>query len=400
MNILQLSPQCPYPKTDGGKIGIASILEHLSSYDDVKVTFAFYSEKPVNDEQKILLAQSSHRYVEIPHSTKNTFSRIVHSVITNKCLYLEKHLSDLAISILSEVMVEERIQIIHVDHSAMMPLALELQAKYPCKIGYRLHNIEWLLWYRYAESIPEKEFKRRFLFNQAKLLKIAEKKFIENADVLFPISSVDLQRANELSPNTKATIVSAGVISDFWKSSNKIEKQPTIVLATTYNWIPNRDGLEWFLNEVFPLIIEKIPTIQLQLIGKNAEKFFPSTQNISVLGYVEDVRTYIQSASVSICPLFVGSGIRIKILESLAAGTVVVSTSVGAEGIDATEQDGLFVTDDATQFARYCIELVSNTHRSQTLGKKAQMYTEEYWKWSTQIKKMYTSYTSLIQDSK
>jgi len=398
MNILQLSPQCPYPKTDGGKIGIASILEHLSSYEDVKVTFAFYSEKPINEEQKSLLYQSSHRYIEIPHSTRNTFSRIVHSVITNKCLYLEKHQSDLAISVLTEVMKAEHIQIIHVDHSAMMPLALELQAKFPCKIGYRLHNIEWLLWFRYAESIPEREFKRRFLFNQAKLLKKAEKSFIEKADILFPISNVDLHRANELSHSKKAVVVSAGVMIDYWKTTNKIEKKPTIVLATTYDWIPNRDGLEWFLKEVFPLIITKIPSIQLQLIGKNAEKHCTSTQNIEVIGYVEDVRSYIQTASVSICPLFVGSGIRIKILESLAAGTVVVSTSVGAEGIDATEQDGLFVTDEANQFARYCIDLVSNTYKSQLLGQKAQNYTEEYWKWSTQIKKMYTAYTSLINE--
>ncbi len=398
MNILQLSPQCPYPKTDGGKIGIASILEHLSSYEDVKVTFAFYSEKPINEEQKALLARSSHRYIEIPHSTRNTFSRIVHSVITNKCLYLEKHQSDLAVSVLTDVIIEENIQIIHVDHSAMMPLALELQSKIPCKIGYRLHNIEWLLWHRYAESIPEREFKRRFLFNQAKLLKKAEKSFIEKADILFPISNVDLLHANELSTSNKALVVSAGVMIEYWKTSKKIEKKPTIVLATTYDWIPNRDGLEWFLKEVFPLIVTKIPSIQLQLIGKNAEKHFTTTQNIEVIGYVEDVRSYIKSASVSICPLFVGSGIRIKILESLAAGTVVVSTSVGAEGIDATEQDGLFVTDEANQFARYCIELVSNTHKSQLLGQKAQNYTEEYWKWSTQIKKMYTAYTSLINE--
>lgn len=398
MNILQLSPQCPYPKTDGGKIGIASILEHLSSNEDVKVTFAFYSEKQINEEQKALLARSSHRYIEIPHSTRNTFSRIVHSVITNKCLYLEKHQSDLAVSVLTDVMIEENIQIIHVDHSAMMPLALELQSKIPCKIGYRLHNIEWLLWHRYAESIPEREFKRRFLFNQAKLLKKAEKSFIEKADILFPISNVDLLHANELSTSKKALVVSAGVMIEYWKTSKKIEKKPTIVLATTYDWIPNRDGLEWFLKEVFPLIVTKIPSIQLQLIGKNAEKHFTTTQNIEVIGYVEDVRSYIKSASVSICPLFVGSGIRIKILESLAAGTVVVSTSVGAEGIDATEQDGLFVTDEANQFARYCIELVSNTHKSQLLGQKAQNYTEEYWKWSTQIKKMYTAYTSLINE--
>ncbi|MBL8005873.1 MAG: glycosyltransferase [Candidatus Kapabacteria bacterium] len=398
MNILQLSPQCPYPKTDGGKIGIASILEHLSLYEDVKVTFAFFSEKTINEVQKSLLAQSSHRYIEIPHSTRNTFTRIVHSVITNKCLYLEKHQSDLAISILTDVMIEENIQIIHVDHSAMMPLALELQAKFPCKIGYRLHNIEWLLWHRYAESIPEREFKRRFLFNQAKLLKKAEKSFIEKADILFPISTVDLQHANELSHAKKAVVVSAGVMIDYWKTSKKIVKKPTIVLATTYDWIPNRDGLEWFLKEVFPLIVTKIPTIQFQLIGKNAEKHCTSTQNIEVIGYVDDVRSYIQSASVSICPLFVGSGIRIKILESLAAGTVVVSTSVGAEGIEATEQDGLFVTDEANQFARYCIELVSNTHKSQLLGQKAQNYTQEYWKWSTQIKKMYTEYTSLIHE--
>lgn len=398
MNILQLSPQCPYPKSDGGKIGIASILEHLSSYNDVHITFAFFTEKPVNEQQKLLLEAASHRFVEIPHSTKNTFSRIIHSLITNKCLYLEKHQSDLALSILSEVMVEEQIQIIHVDHSAMMPLALELQAKFPCKIGYRLHNIEWLLWYRYAESIPEKEFKRRYLFNQSKLLKTAETNFLEKADILFPISSVDLQRANELSENT-AVVVAAGVMIDYWKASKKIEKTPTIVLATTYDWIPNRDGLQWFLKEVFPLILDKIPSIQLQLIGRNAEKFVTSTQNISVLGYIDDVREYIQSASVSICPLFVGSGIRIKILESLAAGTVVVSTSVGAEGIDATEQDGLFVTDDAIQFARYCIELVENTQKSHTLGKKAQNYTEQYWQWSTQIKKMYTAYTSLLNRS-
>jgi glycosyltransferase involved in cell wall biosynthesis len=396
MRILQLSPQCPYPKSDGGKIGIASILELLSSYDDVEITFAFFTECPITQEQKELLTASSHRYIEIPHSTKNTISRIINSVFTNNCLYIEKHKSALAISILSQVLIEERIDIIHVDHSAMMPLALELQSKYPCKIGYRLHNIEWKLWQRYAESIPERDFKRKFLQNQAMLLKEAESTFLQKADIVFPISTVDYDRAASMVKSKNSVIVSAGTLIDYWKPSRQISKTHTIVLATTFDWIPNREGLQWFLEFVFPIIVNAIPNIQLQILGKNAEKHFTNSANISVIGYVDDVRPFIQNACVTICPLFVGSGIRIKILESLSAGTVVISTSVGAEGIEASESEGLFVTDDAEQFARYCIEYLNNLQKATALGKKAISYTEHHWQWSVQIKKMYTAYTSLM----
>ncbi len=396
MRILQLSPQCPYPKSDGGKIGIASILEHLSKYKDVEITFAFYTPSPISELVRSELQSNCHRFIEIPHSTNNSIPRILNSILTNTSLYIEKHISPLAVSILTEVMIEEQIEIIHVDHSAMMPLALELQSKYPCKIGYRLHNIEWILWMRYADSCTNRDFKKGFLSKQAELLKTAEADFISKADVVFPISTVDLERAKELNSTARFEIVSAGTNTEYWKPRNPIEKSPTIVLATTYDWIPNRDGLNWFLKEVFPKIVTKVPNVSLQLLGKNAFNHYSSNSNITVLGYVEDARPYIQNATVTICPLFVGSGIRIKILESLCGGTSVVSTSVGAEGIHATESEGLYITDDAEQFSRYCIDLLLDPHKAYSEGVKAMKYIEHHWKWEWEIKKMYTAYTSLL----
>ena len=414
LRILELAPQFPFPSDDGGKISIANTFLQFASQGNETTFFTFYQKeipKSVIDNS----LSNSNLYL-FKHSTNIPFSRIAKAILSNKSLYIEKHINEEIKKEIRNILEKETFDIIHSDHSCMAPLALYAKSICGAPVGIRLHNIEYIIWQRYADALPKYHPKKYFVQSQAELLRKQEQYLYEKADVCFSITAVDKERSLALSPNANVIVASAGVDLNSWKSE-ELQRDPNqIVIATTFNWVHNIDALSWFIDSVLPLIKNVCKDAYLSIIGKNIPKEFYERANLKkeeesskksfkekeisnglhLLGYVPTVLPYLNKASVYIAPLFVGSGIRIKILEAMAMELPVVATPVSAEGIEASEQDGLFVCSTAEDFAEKVLFLLNNPKTARELGKKARELIKQKYTWERNIGIMIKEYKRLL----
>ncbi|MFC2130344.1 glycosyltransferase family 4 protein [Bacteroidota bacterium] len=397
LSILQLVPRFPFPLDDGGKIGIANIYREFAE-QGAEITLFSLGDEKISDEA-LNEAKKYGDVILFNHNTDNTFRRILKSILFNNSIYLNKHISAGIKKRLKEVLNIKKIDVVHADHSCMAPLALFIKSIQNIPVGLRLHNIEWLIWKRYADSLSPLSPKRLYINQQANLLKNAESEIYNNMDVCFAITEPDRQRALELSPNANVVVASAGVNPEEWQPDDSVSRNPhELILATTYHWRHNVNALKWFIKDVLPLIKKEIPGIKLTLIGKETPDWlnqYPDT-GLNVVGYVDKVQPYYNKAAINIAPLFVGGGIRIKILEAMAMELPVVASAVAAEGINAKPGNGLFFADTKEIFAKSIIELCNNPAKARKTGQAAREYVLKEYSWKQNVGIMLREYKKLI----
>lgn len=395
MKILQLSQQFPFPETDGGKIGIASIYRELSKMG-AEMTFFCYNKGKCN-KKDLDEAENYGKVIFINHSINNSKFRIIKSLFDYKPIYIRKHLNDKIKNQVEKLIRNIDFDIVHADHTAMAELALYIKEITGKPISLRLHNIEWKIWQRYADELnffPTKKYIER----QAKLLKEFEEEIFEKFDVLLPITSVDYSYLQHFNLNNKIVISEAGVDTEKWKPEKIIRNKNEIIIATTYNWVHNVDGLIWFIEKVLPIVKQHNPNAFLTLLGKELpDKLRKYSKNdVNPIGFVDKVQPYLNRAGIYINPLFVGAGIRIKILESMAMELPVVATSVAAEGINANDSNGLFRADNEYDFAHQILKLMNDEELWLESSINARILIESRYKWSNNVALIYDAYQEIL----
>jgi len=280
----------------------------------------------------------------------------------------------------------------------MAPLALQLRKKYNIPVGLRLHNIEWTIWQRYADVLNPYHPKRLYIQSQAKKLKKNEKEILDQVDIAFAITEEDKRRAMELSPDLNVVVASAGVNLSEWvvDRSTKRNRQE-LILATTYQWQHNIDAVKWFIENVLTKLHTLYPDIKLTLLGKNAPNWLADYKNIGVnlVGYVEKVQPYLNQAGIYVSPLFVGGGIRIKILEAMAMELPVLATNIAAEGIKCKNGDGLIICNSAEDYIRHVSKLIEDPDYSKSLVSNSVAFISENYSWKQNVEKMILEYRQL-----
>lgn len=397
LKILQLSPRFPFPLDDGGKIGIANIFINFKKLGAEPFLFCFKDDE-IN--QSALDEAQTYGKVHIyPHIPKNSLHNALHAFATNKSLYICKHYSQKALDFLTNLCEQEHFDIIHCDHTAMARLGIELGKKFYIPVGLRLHNIEHLIWERYANHLDAINPLKLFAKQQAKALKKAEIELINKCDVCFTITHEEELYAKSLAPNAKIKLASIGVdLQKFFYVPAAQREQRTLVIATTYKWKPNVDGLLWFIENVMPIIKKELSGVKLNLYGKGLPEELKNYSHLGVcpVGYVPDIVPHLQKATLYIAPLFVGAGIRIKILEAMATGLPVVATSIAADGISASKTDGLIKADSAEETAKNIICLLKNHQMRAILGEAASKFVKNNFSWESNVSLMLQEYNKLL----
>lgn len=397
MKILQLAPQFPFPESDGGKISIANIFREGSKNSEM-VLICLVKELP--DENQINEARKYGEVHVIKADMENSFKNIFRSLITDQSIYLMKHSFKQTIELVWTIVKDLDFDIIHADHTAMAPLAFEIKKRKSRPIGLRLHNIENTIWHRYSEVIPSYKPKKWYLSRQANLLTKSEADYITNADLNFVMTEPDKKRALDIAPDANVIVAPAGVDLERHKRQDLERDQFEMIIATNYNWVHNVDGLKWFINEVLPIVKKELPKTKLSLLGQNIPEWMTNLRKkgVEALGFVESVKPYLSAASVYVAPLFVGGGIRIKILEAMSMELPVVATSVSAEGIEAEDKDGLFIRDKAKEQAEIIIDLFKNPDRVKYYGEKARSRMAENYTWEKNVETIIKSYSNYLEN--
>jgi glycosyltransferase involved in cell wall biosynthesis len=227
---------------------------------------------------------------------------------------------------------------------------------------YDAHNCDSSLWMQ--QALLEK---KKVLFKYSKLALAVEKYLFKKVDGFFCCSEADNKKLSALNKNRiQGIVIPNGVDTEARPYDTNADKYliHNIIFCGSLDYFPNAEGLRWFYNNVFPMLKEKIPTISLTVIGNVTQvhkyDYLKNDASVNFIGNVETVVPFYKQASVSIVPLLSGSGTRLKILEAMSMGNPVVSTAIGAEGMDFENGKHLLIADDAKEFADQVLYLLNN----------------------------------------
>jgi glycosyltransferase involved in cell wall biosynthesis len=245
------------------------------------------------------------------------------------------------------------------------------------------HNVEYLIWQRLAaiESIP---WKRALLEVEWRKVRAREADTCARVNLTLAVSEDDRRRLAALAPAARFASVPTGVDVDYFRSTPGREVPTRLVFSGSMDWQPNEDAVLYFLDAILPRIRTEIPDVSFTVVGRNPTvrlREAATRSGITVTGTVDDVRPSIDEASVYVVPLRVGGGTRLKIFEALAMSKPVVSTTVGAEGLDLTPGRHCVLADDAESFAREVVSLVRNRGRRDALGAAGRTLVETLYSW-------------------
>ena len=397
LNILFICNKSPWPPHEGGPIAMNNLIEGtLTAGHNVKVLAINTNKYNVRPEDipKEYKKRTGIELVYIDLGIKPIPAFL--NLFTGKSYHVERFISDDFRNKLKEVLSEQKYDIVQIETLFMSPYINTIRELSSASIVLRAHNIEHLIWKRVA-SITTNPIKKAYLNHLAKTLEDYEKNILNSYDGIVPISSKD-EGFFKLESNKPVTTISFGVNTNNLAITQETDPEHALFHIGSMNWIPNEEGIKWLLENVWPSVNNELPNLKLYLAGREMPGWLKelSQKNVVIVGEVPDAHLFIQSKAISIAPLFSGSGIRIKIIESMAMGKAVISTTIGAEGINYIDHENIIVADDPSSFAEAIVELASNKELSDKIGENAQTLIFEEHDNNKLIKRLVNFYYEIL----
>jgi glycosyltransferase involved in cell wall biosynthesis len=392
MRILQLCHKPPFPPIDGGCAAMASITNGLITQKINLYTFSITTPKhPFNLSYfpKEIQSKSFSFFINTNLHFIDALKALIKKKSYNISRFYDKNLSKQLI----ELIKNENINLVHIDGLYAMCYAKDIKAQTRAKIILRSHNIEHHLWEQKANH--EKNILRKvYLKILANQLKQFELKSFKEADGIISISSNDSMFIQKLGFKTKLITVPIGITKKEFKENSSTK----IYHIGAMDWQPNIEGLNWFLTEVWPLVINKIPTAELHLAGKNIQKEkYLNYKNVTVHGEVKNAIEFAEDKGIMIIPVHQASGIRVKLAEAMMLGKAIVSTSIGASGIENLSNKEILIADKSETFANHIIRLIEDEKLRNQLSYQAHEFALNYFEQEACTQKIIDFYNKFIK---
>jgi glycosyltransferase involved in cell wall biosynthesis len=243
------------------------------------------------------------------------------------------------------------------------------------------HNVETMIWRRHVEQSPD-PLRKAYFQMQADRMFNCERDMCRAAARVIAVSPQDSAMMKQMF-GVEPFSVPTGVDLDYFRRPADAPKKADIVFVGSMDWLPNSDGVNYFVSEVMPLVWRNKPDCTVAIVGRapapDILALAKNDRRITVTGTVPDVRPWMWGASIAVVPLRIGGGTRLKIYEAMAAGTATVSTTIGAEGLDITHPENIRLADTPHAFANQCLTLLSDGAQRESLAAAAlQLVTSRY----------------------
>jgi glycosyltransferase involved in cell wall biosynthesis len=244
-----------------------------------------------------------------------------------------------------------------------------------------LHNTLSTLFRRIRKMYHTTQEDRLFFWPE--LLKIIqyEKRHYARYNLAVTVSEEDRRVVRSRCPGLPVEIIPNGVDSSFFEPPIDPGRDDTIVYIGHYGYPPNADAILHFCRRILPLIRRQIPSVQVLAIGREPPAELAQYEGVQTMGFVPDVRPYLTQAGVVIAPLRVGGGTRIKVLEALAMGKAVVSTTLGAEGLSVAHGENILLADEPATFADSVVRLLEQPELRARLGRNGRKLVTQTYDW-------------------
>lgn len=395
MRILALTTRLPYPPREGHQLRTWHVLRALASAHDVSL-LSFLRDDDVPAQSGPLRAILK-RFETFPIPAQHSFWRLIaallRGVLGPRPFVAEKYTCAPMRKRILELLPE--IDAIHIGILPLMALIDVAAVRVPLVLD--AHNVEHLLLQQRAAIEPWWP-QRHLLRRQVPKLKAFEQHACTVADCVLACSSDDARELAQLTSTASIAIVPNGVDVEMHRPAPTASVQPArLVFVGGMNWFPNRDGVQWFLDEIFPRILDARADAEFVLVGKaDGVRVAPKiAANVHLLGFVEDLTPVIHDTTIYIVPLRAGSGTRLKVLEAMAYGMPIVTTRRGAEGIMLAPDDEALFADGAEDFASAVVRLIDHPAQAARLGTAARKKAEQVYDWNVVGRQLLAAYAQL-----
>jgi len=391
-SILWIKSDPLYPLDSGGKIRTFQMLKEWHSSHDI--TYLALFPEGASELAKTHASTYSRRQAWIPwrdqpkHGLKFYLALFRNLFFSRLPYVIEKYKSAAAAKHIAKLDQANDYDIVVADFLSMTPniVAAGIRTK---KIIIFQHNVESQIWKRHFDAANNFLLKA-YMYTQWKRYFRFERTMCKNFRGVIAVSEDDATRfQREFNLQNVLGYVPTGVDIDYFSSTAYEPETRHIVFLGSMDWMPNIDGVTDFVRTVLPKIQNRCPGTKLTIIGRNPTPAVLALQSqngdIRVTGTVDDVRPHLRRAAVSVVPLRVGGGTRIKIFEAMAMGIPVVSSTIGAEGLPVKDGANIFIADDPDTFAQRVVALLEDASMARSMGHAGKAMVSEKFSWRTAV---------------
>lgn len=378
--LLFISPELPYPPQSGGKVKSLKLLQAMAE----RYAVTWVSPLKQDDEQHLAAftaVSPCEQHLVAPLAVPRSAVQLAASYLEGRPLNVRRTLDAGLRDRVRRIAAD--FDVIVLDHYEVYPY---LPADYRGMVVYHAHNAYFKIWERYA-SLPGNPAMRAAAFLEARRVRRYEARVAGRADLVFA------------APNDGRELIAAGAdarrIADTYHLGDdahlalpELRFDDTIrklMYVGFLGWEPNVQGLLWFIERVWPLLVLRHPDLRFDIVGKNPDQRLRDAvaahPAITLTGYVADLDSVYRDSRVSVAPLLFGSGMKVKVLDAMARGIPTVTTSVGAEGIDIENGRELLVEDDPLRMADAIDALLENRDMWERLQANSRQLIRDRYTW-------------------
>jgi glycosyltransferase involved in cell wall biosynthesis len=381
MRILWVKTDFLHPTTRGGQIRTLEILRRLHKCHEIH--YVAFHDPGHAEGLKRSPEYCSYAY-PVPRRIRSRRSftflkQLVFSLFSRLPFAVGRYRSREMQRMISSLLERQRFDIVVCDFLTPAPNILRLEG---CLLFQ--HNVETMIWQRFFENA--KGPIRRFYFAlQASAMLAYERSVCRSVAHVIAVSEKDAELMRSLFEISNVSIVPTGVDVDFFTPPPSSLRIADLTFVGSMDWLPNIDAVSYFVREVLPLIRRRRPDCSLVIVGRDpppaVRSLADGSKSIRVTGTVPDIRPYLWGSLVSIVPLRIGGGTRLKIYESMAARVPVVSSAIGAEGLSVSTPDHIRIADTPESFANACLELLDNPSTRSSIADAAWELVASKFSW-------------------
>ncbi len=378
MKILQISNKSPWPPAEGGPIAMNALIMGLQHEGhEIHVLTMSTDKFPVQEDKLPATYRESTRFRSVYVDTKVRMGAAFKNLFTSKSYNIERFISTDFEKQLRSCLKEQAYDAVLLESLFVTPYVALIRSHSRARIILRAHNIEHRIWERLTKATRNPLTKMYLALLTRRMLRY-EKSVLPKVDGIAAITEKDAAFFRQHAPGVRVDTVPFGIIPEYYIYTPQNAQKISLCHIGSMNWMPNREGIRWFLEKCWPGIQNVFPKLELKLAGRNMPASITRHKlpGVEIVGEVADAAAFITNHPVMVVPLLSGSGVRVKIIEAMALGRTIITTSTGAEGICYTNGENILIADTPVEFFEHIRHCISHPEVSAKIGENARKLIE------------------------
>lgn len=407
MRILYLTAQLPEPPHAGGTLRTNGLLRgvHTAGHEIHVLSFADPEALVTNRAALDEFCAS----IEVVQPPRRRLTHRLRDLLLTRAADMQRRFTS--------TLYEERlrailsgtsfdlIQIESLEMAAYLPIIKQVQPKTP--VIYDSFNAEYDL-QRTIFQIDRRNVRRLtgavYSFIQWRRLTRFERQVCHTVDHIIAVSEADAEAFKQLAPGRPVSVVPNGIhTAPYAHIDSSLNLGPcALVFTGSMNYRPNVDAALWFAEQVLDKVRARVPEAKFFIVGSQPHARLDSLRqrpDVEITGWVSEVKPFLHAAAIYVVPLRMGSGTRLKLLQAMAAGCAIVSTTIGAQGLQVTHKQHLLLANTASDFAKAIIELLENPSERDFLRQNGASYVKMDYDWSVIVPRLLCIYQQVAGNS-